>query len=90
MGKISIVINTKNEEKNLPGVLPHIPAWVDEVVLVDGHSTDRTVDVAGRLRPDLRPIEMCGGLVQSSVAGYAPGLIVLNAKAPFASVTNNV
>jgi glycosyltransferase involved in cell wall biosynthesis len=52
--KISVVICTLNEAKNLPYVLPYIPEWVDEVVLVDGHSTDGTVEVAKKLRPDVK------------------------------------
>jgi glycosyltransferase involved in cell wall biosynthesis len=52
--KISVVICTLNEAKNFPHVLPYIPEWVDEVVLVDGHSTDGTVEVAKRLRPDVK------------------------------------
>jgi glycosyltransferase involved in cell wall biosynthesis len=52
--KVSVIICTLNEEGNLPYVLPKIPAWVDEVVLVDGHSTDRTVEVAEKLRPDAK------------------------------------
>jgi glycosyltransferase involved in cell wall biosynthesis len=52
--KISVVICTFNEAKNLPYVLPHIPKWVDEIVLVDGHSTDGTVEVAKKLRPDVK------------------------------------
>lgn len=51
---ISVVIPTLNEEKNLAYVLPRIPAWVDEVLLVDGHSTDETVTVARRLYPNIR------------------------------------
>jgi glycosyltransferase involved in cell wall biosynthesis len=42
-----------NEEQNLPHVLPRIPSWVGEVVLVDGNSRDATVDVARRLVPDI-------------------------------------
>jgi glycosyltransferase involved in cell wall biosynthesis len=52
--KISVVICTLNEAKNLPRVLPYIPEWVDEVVLVDGHSTDGTVEVAKKFRPDVK------------------------------------
>jgi len=52
--KISVVICTLNEAKNLPRVLPYIPDWVDEVILVDGHSTDGTIEVAKRLRPDVK------------------------------------
>ncbi len=55
--KVSVVIPTLNEEENLPHVLPKIPAWVHEVLLVDGHSTDGTIDAALRLYPGLRVIQ---------------------------------
>ena len=57
---VSVVIPTLNEEENLPHVLPRIPVWVNEVLLVDGHSTDGTVEVARRLRPDIRIIRQEG------------------------------
>jgi glycosyltransferase involved in cell wall biosynthesis len=47
------VIPTINEAANLPHVLPRIPLWVDEVILVDSHSTDGTVDVASQLMPNI-------------------------------------
>jgi len=49
---VSVVIPTMNEAENLAYVLERIPEWVDEVVIVDGHSTDDTVAVALRHRPD--------------------------------------
>lgn len=52
--KSSVIICTLNEEQNLPHVLPKVPEWVDEVFLVDGYSTDKTVEVAKKLRPDIR------------------------------------
>jgi glycosyltransferase involved in cell wall biosynthesis len=51
---VSVVIPALNEAENLPYVLSRIPDWVDEVVLVDGHSTDQTVEVARQVRPDIR------------------------------------
>lgn len=50
---ISVVIPAMNEAKNLPHVLPHIPTWVDEIILVDGNSIDDTVAVARELMPDI-------------------------------------
>jgi len=58
--KISVVICTLNEASNLPYVLPRIPDCVDEVLLVDGHSTDGTAEVAKKLREDVRIINQPG------------------------------
>lgn len=49
--RVSVVIPTLNEARNLPHVFERLPL-VDEVVIVDGHSTDNTLDVARALRPD--------------------------------------
>jgi hypothetical protein len=51
--RVSVVIPTMNEEKNLPIVLPRIPKWVHEVLIVDGRSKDNTIAVAKQLLPDL-------------------------------------
>jgi glycosyltransferase involved in cell wall biosynthesis len=45
MTRVSAVVNTLNEEANLPGCLESL-RWADEVVVVDMHSTDRTVEIA--------------------------------------------
>lgn len=50
---VSVVIPTLNEAANLPHVLPRIPAWVSEVVLIDGGSNDGTAEVAKGLLPDV-------------------------------------
>jgi glycosyltransferase involved in cell wall biosynthesis len=52
--RISVVICALNEEGNLPRVLPKIPNWVNEIILVDGRSTDNTVKVAQTLRPNIK------------------------------------
>lgn len=48
MNKISVVINTRNEEKNLPRALQSVKSLADEVVVVDMHSTDKTCEIAKR------------------------------------------
>jgi glycosyltransferase involved in cell wall biosynthesis len=58
--RVTVLICALNEEENLPHVLPRIPHWVDEVLLIDGHSTDRTVAVARELRPEIRVLEQPG------------------------------
>lgn len=53
---VTVIIPALNEAENLPHVLPKVPAWVDEVIVVDDHSTDETVAVARALRPDVRVV----------------------------------
>jgi len=50
---ISVVIPTLNEAQNIPWVLRRMPLYVDEVVIVDGRSTDNTVGVARAVRNDI-------------------------------------
>jgi glycosyltransferase involved in cell wall biosynthesis len=57
---VSAVIPALNEAKNLVHVLPRIPPWVHEVILVDGHSTDGTAEVASALWPDIRIVQQRG------------------------------
>jgi glycosyltransferase involved in cell wall biosynthesis len=51
---VSTIIPTLNEAENLPHVLNQLPQGVNELIVVDGHSTDATVAVAKELRPDAR------------------------------------
>jgi len=44
--KVSVVVPCCNEEANLPRVMQDIPGIVDEVIVVDNNSQDRTADVA--------------------------------------------
>lgn len=51
--RVSALVPCLNEADNLEHVLPRIPAWVHEVVLIDDHCTDDTVAVARRLMPEI-------------------------------------
>src|SRR4029079_9855282 len=51
--KVTVVIPTLNEERNIAWVINRLPPMVDEVILVDGRSTDRTVAGARAIRPDI-------------------------------------
>jgi glycosyltransferase involved in cell wall biosynthesis len=57
---VSVVVPAKNEARNLAHVFASIPAWVDEVVLVDGRSADDTVAEAQRLLPGIRIVAQQG------------------------------
>lgn len=58
--RITVLICAINEAENLPHVLPKIPPGVDEIILVDGNSTDGTVEVAKKLRPDIHIVYQLG------------------------------
>jgi glycosyltransferase involved in cell wall biosynthesis len=51
--RLSIIIPARNEARNLEKVLPELPD-VYEVILVDGHSVDGTVETARRVMPGIR------------------------------------
>jgi glycosyltransferase involved in cell wall biosynthesis len=53
---VSVVIPTLNEAANIAIVMERIPKWVDDIIVVDGHSTDGTCDVVRESRPDARVI----------------------------------
>lgn len=42
----SVVVNTLNEEANLPYALGSVRSWVDDIVVVDMESDDRTAEIA--------------------------------------------
>ena len=47
--KISAAIITKNEERNIKECIERLKGWADEIIVVDGYSTDRTVSIAEEL-----------------------------------------
>jgi glycosyltransferase involved in cell wall biosynthesis len=52
--RVSVVVPTFNEAANLPHVFALLPEDVFEVIVVDGRSTDGTIEVARSLRPDVK------------------------------------
>jgi glycosyltransferase involved in cell wall biosynthesis len=69
---VSVVVPTLNEAANLPHVFARLPEGLHEVILVDGHSTDDTIDVARMLRPDVRVLLQSGrGKGDALACGFA-------------------
>ncbi|NRQ40356.1 glycosyltransferase family 2 protein [Nonomuraea sp. NN258] len=69
---VSVVVPAMNEAENLPHVFATIPQWVDEIILVDGNSVDDTVEVAKRLRPNVKIVNQTGkGKGDALAAGFA-------------------
>ncbi len=72
MPSVSVVIPAKNEARNLEHVFGTIPEWVNEIVLVDGHSVDDTVAVAQKLHPAVKIVHQRGrGKGDALQAGFA-------------------
>lgn len=78
--RVSAVIPTLNEAANLEFVLPRLTRF-DEIVIVDGQSSDGTVEVAGRLRPDAvvleRPPRGKGDALRAGFAAATGDVIVM-------------
>jgi glycosyltransferase involved in cell wall biosynthesis len=53
---VSIIIPARNEAKNLEVILPELPA-VHQVILVDGHSVDGTIETALRVMPGIHVVQ---------------------------------
>ena len=78
---VSIIIPALNEAENLPHVLPRIPGWVREVILIPGNSTDDTIAVAKRLMPSIRIVDQegkgKGAALRSGIKAATGDVVVL-------------
>ncbi len=69
--KVSVVIPTLNEARNLPHVFERMPRGLYEIIIVDGRSTDDTVEVAQRLCPGVKIVHQDGkGKGNALIAGF--------------------
>jgi len=69
---VSVIIPARNEAANLPHVFGTLPPWLDEIILVDGHSVDDTVAVTRELCPRAKVIAQSGrGKGDALLAGFA-------------------
>lgn len=57
---VSLIIPVRNEARNIAWVLEQIADEVDEIILVDGNSTDATLITASRYRPDIKVVDQEG------------------------------
>ena len=57
---VSLVIPVRNEARNIGWVLEQIADEVDEIILVDGDSTDATLITARSYRPDIMVVPQSG------------------------------
>jgi glycosyltransferase involved in cell wall biosynthesis len=53
---VTLVVPARNEARNIPWVFEQIPDCVDEVILVDGESSDATVHMAQHCLPTVRSV----------------------------------
>ena len=70
--RVSVIIPTLNEAPNITHVLATLPADISEVLLVDGGSSDGTVEVARAALPSIRVVRQPGaGKGDALAAGLA-------------------
>ena len=78
---VTVVVPALNEAENLPYVMPQIPDWVDEIILVDGRSSDGTVELACDLRRNARIVVQHGrgkgAAIRSGFAAATGDIVVL-------------
>jgi glycosyltransferase involved in cell wall biosynthesis len=58
---ITIIIPTKNEEKNIVSCLLPLIDWAREIIVVDSMSTDKTVEIASNYGASIVPFQYRGG-----------------------------
>ncbi|MCZ6720549.1 MAG: glycosyltransferase family 2 protein [Proteobacteria bacterium] len=77
--RIGVVIPALDEERALPKVLGALPDWIDELIVVDNGSSDRTAEVAraSGARVVVEPRRGYGAACRAGIAALdRPGVVV--------------
>ena len=79
--RVSAVIPTLNEAKNLRLLLPRLPSWISEVIIADGLSSDDTIVVAQEMHDGIRivlePRRGKGAALRTGFAAATGDIIVV-------------
>ena len=75
--KLSIIIPTVNEERSLGGILAPLSSLPHEIIVVDGGSKDRTMEVARKYASVVLDSDRGRGIQQHRGACHAEGDILL-------------
>lgn len=77
---VSLIIPAYNEARGLRRVLPAVPAWISEVIIVDGGSIDGTCDVVRDTLPRARVVRQTsrgkGGAIKEGIRASRGDIIV--------------
>ncbi len=57
---VSMIAPFRNEVENLPWFIERVPDWIDEVIFVDGNSTDGSVDLIQDTMPSAKVVNQPG------------------------------
>lgn len=76
--KITVIIPCLNEEQGIEGVLRRMPDFVDQVIVVDNGSTDRTSDVARSFGAEVirEPVRGYGRSYKKGFSGATGDVII--------------
>ncbi len=65
---LSVCIITFNEENNIENTLEHIKDIADEIVIIDSHSTDKTIEICKKYTSNIHSHKWEGYVTQKNIA----------------------